>query len=207
MNCRLHGRTWRVALAAVVVSLSACSIREDSQPQNIPLDQRGGFGDVATGDAAVGDATIYLLGASGPDEQLLLRAVSRVDATNPEEILDSLVAGANEDEITRGLSTAIPPDLEIIEARAIGTRLTIDINDSLNELSERGLREALAQIVATSSEIDRVSQVRLRVSGENQGWPTGDGEITDRPLTIYDYPGFLETSQPNVPALPLEPQT
>ena len=47
-----------------------------------------------------------------------------------------------------------------------------------------------------------MQQVRLRVDGENQGWPTGDGEVTDRPLTIYDYPEFLETSQPDFPALP-----
>ncbi len=113
-----------------------------------------------------------------------------------------MLAGGNEDESALGLTSAIPADLEIEQARTVGTRLTIDINDALGELSDLGLRQALAQIVATASEIDQVQQVRLRVGGQNQGWPTGDGEVTDRPLTIYDYPGFLESSQPAFPALP-----
>ncbi|NKB42009.1 MAG: hypothetical protein GKR86_13430, partial [Ilumatobacter sp.] len=130
-----------------------------------------------------------------------LRAVSRNDATDAEELLTSLLAGANEDENALGLTTAIPADLAIEQARTVGTRLTIDINDALSELSDLGLRQALAQIVATAFEVDQVQQVRLRVNGQNQGWPTGDGEVADRPLTIYDYPEFLETSQPDFPAL------
>jgi spore germination protein GerM len=188
---------------ALVLGVSACSISEDAAPKDIPEDQRGNFGELATGDAAIGGSRIYLLSPAGTDDQSFLRAVQRSDATNPEELLDSLVAGANGDESADGLTTAIPADLVIAEASTVGTRLTIDINDALNGLSDRGLRQALAQIVATSSEIDQVQQVRLRVNGQNQGWPTGDGEVTDRPLTIYDYPGFLESSQPDFPALPL----
>jgi spore germination protein GerM len=188
-----------LALAALV---SSCAIQEDSAPRDIPIDQRGNFGELATGDAAEGGSRIYLLSPVGTDEQALLRAVSRGEASNAEELLTSLLAGANADENALGLGTAIPADLEILQTRTVGTRLTIDINDALNELSDLGLRQALAQIVATASEIDQVQQVRLRVDGRNQGWPTGVGEVTDRPLTIYDYPGFVESSQPDFPALP-----
>jgi spore germination protein GerM len=187
-----------VILAAV---LASCAIREDGAPREIPIDQRGNFGEVATGDAAEGASRIYLLSPVGTDEQPRLRAVPRSDAANAEELLTSLLAGANEDENALGLTSAIPTDLEIEQARTVGTRLTIDINDALSELSDLGLRQALAQIVATASEVDQVQQVRLRVNGQNQGWPTGDGEVTDRPLTIYDYPEFLESSQPDFPAL------
>ncbi|WP_040494820.1 GerMN domain-containing protein [Ilumatobacter nonamiensis] len=189
--------------AFAVVVLASCTITEDSAPTDIPVDQQGNFGELATGDAAVGGSRIYLLSPVGTDDQALLRAVPRSDATNPEELLTSLIAGANADESTTGLSSAVPADLEILDASTVGTRLTVDINEALAELSDQGLRLALAQIVATSSEIDQVRQVRLRVNGQNQGWPTGDGEVTDRPLTLYDYPGFLETSQPDFPALPL----
>lgn len=197
-------RRLMVALGVfAAVGLASCTISEDGAPRDIPIDQRGNFGELATGDAAVGGSRIYLLSPGGTDEQSLLRAVPRSDATNPEELLASLIAGANADESETGLSSAVPADLEILDASTVGTRLTVDINDALNELSDQGLRLALAQIVATSSEIDQVRQVRLRVNGQNQGWPTGDGEVTDRPLTLYDYPGFLETSQPDFPALPL----
>ncbi len=192
----------RTLLIVILAALFAsCAIREDGSPRDIPVTQRGNFGDPATGDAAEGASRIYLLSPVGTDEQPRLRAVSRNDATDAEELLTSLLAGANEDENALGLTTAIPADLAIEQARTVGTRLTIDINDALSELSDLGLRQALAQIVATASEVDQVQQVRLRVNGQNQGWPTGDGEVADRPLTIYDYPEFLETSQPDFPAL------
>ncbi len=185
-----------------VVALAGCAIREDAAPRVIPIEDRAAFGEIATGDVAEGGGRIYLLSPVGADEATQLRAVRRRGASSPGDLLESLLAGANEDETAQGLSSVIPSDLEILEARTVGTRLTIDINDALNELSGLGLRQALAQIVATAVEIDQVQLVRIRVQGENQGWPIGDGEITDQPLSIYDYPGVLETSQPSLPALP-----
>ncbi len=190
------------AVLTATIALSGCAIREDPAPRAISEEDRAAFGEIATGDVAEGGGRIYLLSPVAPDAQTQLRAVPRIEPANPEELLTSLVAGANEDESGRGLSSAIPSDLEILGARTVGTRLTIDINDALDELSDEGLRQALAQIVATAVAIDQVQLVRLRVDGENQVWPTGDGEGTTQPLSIYDYPGFLETSQPAFPTPP-----
>ena len=189
------------ALAATI-TIAGCAIREDPVPRAIPVEDRVDFGEFATGDAAEGGGRIYLLSPVAPEAPPQLRAVPRIEPANPEELLSSLVAGANEDESALGLSSAVPSNLEIVDARTVGTRLTIDINDALNELSDLGLRQALAQIVATAVAIDQVQLVRLRVNGEDQVWPTGDGEGTDEPLSIYDYPGFLETSQPDFPTPP-----
>lgn len=190
-----------LVIAAAVLT-AGCSIREDPAPRSIADEDRGSLGEIATGGVAEGGNRIYLLSSVGTDDQTQLRAVPRGGSASPVELLRSLLEGANEDESAIGLSSAIPNELQILDARTVGTRLTIDINDALNELSERGLRQALAQIVATAAEIDQVQLVRLRVNGENQGWPTGNGEVTDEPLSVYDYPGFLETSQPDFPALP-----
>lgn len=190
---------------SLVIAGTACSVREDAEPRIIPAEQRGDFADIATGEEAEGASRIYLVRPIGTEEQVQLRSVPRNEAATPADLLASLLSGANEDETAAGLSTAIPTDLEVNSARTVGTRLTLDINDALSELSDDGLRQALAQLIATASEIDQVQQVRLRVNGENQGWPTGDGVIADRPLSIYDYPGFLETSQPAFPALPASP--
>ena len=184
------------------LAMGGCAIREDPAPRAIPEEDRADFGEIATGDAAEGGGRIYLLSPVAADAQPQLRAVPRSEPANPQELLRTLVAGANADENALGLSSAIPTDLEILDARTVGTRLTIDINDALSELSDLGLRQALAQIVATAVAIDQVQLVRLRVAGENQVWPTGGGEGTDRPLSIYDYPGFLETSQPDFPTPP-----
>lgn len=195
-------RVHLIALLVAALGLSACAIREDAAPRAIPEEERASFGGIATGDAAEGGGRIYLLSPVAPDAQTQLRAVPRIEPANPEELLTTLVAGANPEESELGLSSAIPNDLEILSARTVGTRLTVDINEALNELSDDGLRQALAQIVATAVAIEQVQLVRLRVNGENQVWPTGDGEGTDQPLSIYDYPGFLETSQPSYPTPP-----
>lgn len=187
---------------AAALCVGGCAIREDPEPRAIPEEDRVFFGEVATGDAAEGVGRIYLLSPVAPDGQTQLRSVSRIEPANPRELLSTLVLGANEAESAIGLSSAVPPDLEINAARTVGTRLTIDINDALNELSDNGLRQALAQIVATAVAIDQVQLVRLTVEGENQAWPTGGGESSDQPLSIYDYPGFLETSQPDFPTPP-----
>lgn len=195
-------RRFVLLLLVGAVVATGCSIREDPAPRAIADEDRGSLGEIATGGVAEGGNRIYLLSSVGTDDQTQLRAVRRGGSASPLELLRELLDGANEDEGAIGLSSAIPAELDIIDARTVGTRLTIDINDALNELSERGLRQALAQIVATAVEIDQVQLVRLRVDGQNQGWPTGNGEVTDEPLSIYDYPGFLETSQPDFPALP-----
>jgi spore germination protein GerM len=90
----------------------------------------------------------------------------------------------------------------MLESTTVGTRLTLDFNDAITLLSDLGQREALAQIVATATGVEQIKQVRILVDGETRSWPISNGEVTDRPLSIYDYPGFVETSQPPYPALP-----
>lgn len=189
-------------LTAAALTLASCSISEDAVPRAISEDPADGFGVVAGGAAAAGDRVIYLLAPLGAEEQRRLRAVRRETSSDPREVLQELVNGENVEENAAGLNSAIPADLEIQSARTVGTRLTVDINDALSELSEIGLLQALAQIVATATEIEQVQQVRLRVNGDNRAWPTGDGEVSELPLTIYDFPEFLETSQPGFPTTP-----
>lgn len=198
-----RSRLMRVALVGLVLALSAgCAVREDGAPRDIPQD-RIRFGGGATGDAAAGASRIYLLTPPTDDEQRRLRAVPRVAETGgSEELLRSLFSGPNAEEVENSLGTALPPDIGLLSTRNVGTRLIVDIDNSLAELSDEGVRLALAQIVATASQIDGVNGVRIRVNGTDQAWPTGDGRLAIEALTVYDYPGFLESSQPPFPALP-----
>lgn len=192
-----------IALLAVLTIAASCSISEDGAPRDIPQDRIVGFGAGATGDVAAGASRIYLLTPPTEDEQRRLRAVPRVAETGgPEELLGSLFAGPNAEEVEGSLGTALPTEIVLLSARRVGTRLTVDIDNSLEELSDDGVRLALAQIVATASEIDGVTGVRIQVDGVNQTWPTGDGRLVDEALSVYDYPGYLESSQPPFPALP-----
>jgi spore germination protein GerM len=80
--------------------------------------------------------------------------------------------------------------------------LVVDVTPEITELSGELLVLAVAQIVFTADEIDGVRTVRLRVNGQDQRWPKGDGETRDGPLSVYDFPGLVQSAQPPYPAVP-----
>lgn len=186
----------------VVAMLSGCSIQPEAAPRDLPADRADVFGDPATGDIAAGANRIYLLAPTDPEAPQRLRSVQRDVRTGPFSVLSSLFAGPNAPERDIQLDTAIPSDIELNSVRAVGTVLTVDVTDVFNELTSDGLRLAVAQIVTTATDLDGVDSVQLRVDGEPRVWPLGDGELTGRPLTKYDYPGVVESTQPAFPAIP-----
>lgn len=195
-------RRWVPLSMLLLVFVTSCAIQPDASPKQVPEEQRSIFGEPETGDEAAGSNTVYLLAPSDPDGSQRLRSVSRDVPAAPGAVLRSLFAGPNEDERDSQLDTAIPADLELLSARSVGQILTVDVVDAFGELTADGLRFAVAQIVSTASSIDGVRAVQLRIEGEPRVWPLGNGELTDRPLTVYDYPGLIESTQPAFPAIP-----
>jgi spore germination protein GerM len=193
------------SLAPVLLALgllSACSIQPDASPNDLPAERAEVFGEVATGDEAAGTNRIYLLAPPDPEEAQRLRSVQRDVPTTPFSVLSSLFAGPNATELDTLLDTAIPSDVELLAARPVGQVLTVDLNDVFDELTPGGLRLAVAQIVSTATDIEGVESVQLRIDGEPRVWPLGNGELTNRPLTRFDYPGLVESTQPSFPAIP-----
>lgn len=195
-------RLLTAAFVAASLVVAGCTIQQDESSRIIPNEQRGQFGLQPTGDVAAGSNRIFLLAPASGDEQPRLRSALRGVPNDPEEIVKSLFAGPNADEQERGLSSALPDDLELLDARVLRRDLTVDVTDAFDQLTPDALRLAVAQLVATANEIEGVENLRLRIDGENQLWPLGDGENTDRVLTIYDYPGLIESSQPAYPGVP-----
>ncbi len=191
-----------VALSLTVAALAGCSIQPEASPRDIPAEAQGVFGGPVTGDEAAGTNRIFLLAPNDPNEPERLRAVSRDVPSSPSALLQSLFAGPNADEREARLDTVIPNDIELLSARPVGQLLTVDVNDVFDELTTDGLRLAVAQIVTTATVLPSVQAVELRVEGEDRVWPRGNGELTDRPLTAFDYPGVVESSQPDFPGIP-----
>lgn len=189
-------------IALAVASSAGCGIDSDSSPRDIPDEQLVEFAVEVSGDEAVGTSRVYLLAPSDPDEPPRLRAVSRDVANDADDLLTSLFSGPNTEEQEQQLGTALPREIELLSARTVGRVLTIDVTDVFGELTTGALRLAIGQIVVTASEIDGVEAVRVRVGGVTQVWPAGDGELTELPLTVYDYPGLVESTQPPLPAIP-----
>lgn len=191
-----------VALIVALIALVGCSIQPEAAPNDLPDERANVFGEPATGDEAAGTNRIYLLAPPDVDAPQRLRSAQRDVPTAPVSVLESLFAGPNADEREGGLDTAIPADVDLVAARTVGQVLTVDLNDVFDDLTPDGLRLAVAQIVSTATDIDGVQSVQLRIDGEPRVWPLGNGELTDRPLTRYDYPGLVESSQPAFPAIP-----
>jgi spore germination protein GerM len=194
-------RIWTLLVVAVSV-VSACSIQPEASPNDLAEERADVFGEPATGGEAAGTNRIYLLAPADPDAPQRLRSVQRDVPTAPEPVLESLFDGPNAAERDAQLDTAIPSDVELLSARPVGPVLTVDLSDAFGELTPDGLRLAVAQIVSTATEIDGVQSVLIRIDGEPRVWSLGNGELSEQPLTEFDYLTLVESSQPAFPAIP-----
>jgi spore germination protein GerM len=188
--------------ALALGAVTGCAIRPETMPNDLSEDRVVVFGDATSGDVAAGTNRVFLLAPADGDDPQRLRSVPRAVPASPTALLESLFAGPNVQERSARLDTAIPSGVSLLGARTVGTTLTIDVTDGFDDLTPDALRLAVAQIVATATGIENVERIQLRVAGEAEVWPLGNGELTDRALTIYDFPGLVESSQPALPAIP-----
>jgi germination protein M len=195
------------AFAAASVLLAACGIGTDDTPRDVPpAEQRQlGLGGGQGGGAAAGTARIYLL-VPGAGQTRSLQAVARDVAETPDAVLIALFAGANASEAAKQFRTAIPSGERLLSSRLQGGILRVDLSNEILQLSGSDLVDAVAQIVFTASGTSGVQGVKILVAGADQQWPAGDGALQARPLTVYDYPGLVVSSQPAYPAFPTPTQ-
>lgn len=202
-------RTVRVVLLAAALAFvaAACGVKNDSAPRDVPEAEQVDL--VSPQDQNAGEATgtqrIYLIGPDTNAFGAVLQGVSR-EASSATELMESLLAGANADEVAQQLRTAIPVGTRLLDAIPSGGTLRVDLSEEILQLSGSDLADALAQIVFTASEWQNVNQVRVLVNGAAQQWPIGDGTLQSTPLDVYDYPGRVASSQPEYPAIPPPPQ-
>lgn len=194
----------RCSLAAVLgVFALGCGIEPDAAPRDVPSDQRGLIEDpTAVAEPTTGDGRIYLLAPSEPGQQRQLRSVQRDVLARPDPLLTALLLGPSQREVEARLQTAIPSGTTIQSTRTAGNVLFVDVSDQINELAGDQLTLAVAQLVFTAAEVPGVQVIRLRVNGEDQAWPQGDGQTRVGDLRVYDYPGFAESAQPAFPSVP-----
>lgn len=190
-------------VAALALVTAACGVKNDSAPRDIPEPEQVDL--VSPQDQNAGQATgtqrIYLIGPDTNAFGAVLEGVPRT-ATSPRDLMTSLLAGANGEEVAQQLRSAIPVGTRLLDATPSGGTMRVDLSEEILQLSGSDLADALAQIVFTASEWPNVSQVRVLVNGAAQQWPIGDGTLQSTPLDVYDYPGRVASSQPEYPAVP-----
>ena len=198
----MTARRWWLLVVAGSLVAAGCAIRPQTGPSALPAEKTAVFGEPQTGDAAAGSNLVYLLAPADTDEPQRLRSVLRDVPPAPAAILGSLFAGPNAQERAEQIDTAIPADAALVSARRAGEVLTVDVTDAFDALTPEALRLAVAQIVTTATDIEGIQFVQLRIEGTPRVWPLGNGELTGRPLTAFDYPGLVESTQPDFPGTP-----
>ena len=192
-------------IGLTVMLLGACSIAGDSTPRDIAESDRAPLGGAAAPSvgANTGNDRVYLIAPDISGAARHLRSSQRSIGPSAALHLESLFGPLSVEESSARLRTALPDGQQLRSARlqANGT-LVVDISDDILALPSSGLIDAVAQIVFTAFEVDNVKRVRLLVSGVEQQWPGGDGALRAEPLTVFDFQGFIETTQPDFPAVP-----
>lgn len=189
-------------------ALGACGISSDDGPRNVPPanQQQLRVATDRSAGAATGTARIYLLAPEGAGQSQALQAVARDVSGNASEVISELLAGPNAQETVGQFRTALPAGLQLLSATRRGEVLRVDVSKELGELSGEALVAAVAQLVFTASGLDGVQSVKILIDGADQQLPAGNGELQSLPLTIYDYPGLVRSSQPAYPAIPTPAQ-
>jgi spore germination protein GerM len=197
-----------LGVVCVALAATACGISSDDAPRNIAVadqQQLGVAADRSAGEAT-GTARVYLLAPDAAGQTQVLQAVARDVEETAAALLSELFAGPNDDEVGRQFRTALPAGLQLLSTARRGSVLRIDVSPELGQLSGQVLVAAVAQIVFTASELEGVQSVQILIDGATQQWPTGNGELQSAPLTAFDFPGLVQSSQPAYPAIPSPPQ-
>ena len=191
-------------IGAGVIGLSSCSIDPEGTPRDIAVrdrqDLRVNFDQPAG--AATGSGRIFLLSPEIIGQPGTLQSVARDVGDTPAEAMRALFEGPNSEELQRRLRTAIPPGTRLLDVAQDGDELIVSVSSELQQLTSEALIDGVAQIVLTASEISGVSTVTIAIDGVPQQWPTASGELQSQPLTRYDFPGLMQTSQPSFPSVP-----
>jgi Sporulation and spore germination len=198
----LRRRTFVVGLLVIVAT--SCSIDPEGAPRDIAVHDRRDLTanfDQAAG-AAVGSGRIYLLSPEILGQPRTLQSVARDIENTPAAAMKALFEGPNTDELTALLRSAIPSGTRLLGVTQDGAELVVNVSNELQQLTGEALIDGVAQIVLTASGIKGVSSVSIAVDGVPQQWPAASGTLQSEPLTRYDFPNRVVSSQPAFPTVP-----
>lgn len=191
---RRSGISHAFAITAATLLLASCGLSEDGDPHaiargNLPPDllDPNPTSSTTLPPGETVPVTIYLLRETGEDTELVPVTRPVKDASDPGPRISALLS-AQPTEEEAGLSNAIPPEVELLEA-PLDTEtgeLTIDLSGEFSSIEGSELSKAFAQIVYTAAELEGVTSVRFRVDGEPRQAVDADGG-QQRSVDIGDY--------------------
>lgn len=123
--------------------------------------------------------------------RLAPREVMATDtATQAAAALAAVIAGPNPDELARGLSTEVPPDL-LATLILEGNSAIVDLQGSGDGSGTGDVTLGTAQLALAVLLVPGVDSVTFTVEGAPAEVPRGDGRVRPGPVTLVDYASLL----------------
>lgn len=120
------------------------------------------------------------------------RAVAASDAsTQAAAALSAAIAGPTTEELSRGLATEIPPDLQASLALD-GTEAVVDLRGPSDAVGGGNVTLATAQLALAVLLVPGVDAVTFTVEGVPAEVPRADGRVRSGPVTLADYATLLD---------------
>ena len=193
----------RLAVGAVLVGvLAGCGIPSQTEPSVIertsvpfslldPGHRQHETGDADTSETA---ATVYFV------KNKTLVGVQRGIRTGPmtsqaAAVLTAMAVGPDQDEQSRGLSTAVPPSLHLNVTQFRHRQITIEIASEPSGVTAAESPLTVAQIVLSLTSLPGVDKVQLTRDHQPIEAPLADGSLTSAPLTVKDYNVLRESDR------------
>ncbi len=202
---RRHRRSRSLLVSGLlIVAFSSCSIQAEGTPRDIAVRDRGDLRANFDQDAgaATGSGRIYLLSPEIIGQPRTLQSVARDVGDTPTDAMRALFKGPNSDEMQALLRSAIPAGTRLLDVTKDGGLLVVNLSSEMQQLTGEALIDGVAQIVLTASDLTGVSAVSIAIDGVPQQWPSASGELQSEPLTRYDFPALVVSSQPPFPSVP-----
>lgn len=174
-----------LAVAAVAVLLTGCGLPvEDSARSLDPAEAPYRLDEPARAATPAGPRRQRLYLVRGGELVPVPRTAS---ALTPQAVLTDLLAGPTATERTRGLSTALPVDVEVPEVRVEAGVAVVELPADGLGLGRSDDVLAYGQLVATLDATPAVQSVRFVSGGTPLAVPRGDGSLTSAPVSLADY--------------------
>lgn len=181
----------------VVVLLTACGVPQDDTPRRLDRDTAPfRIFERQVPPPPQGELQVELWFLRGEQPTAVTRPLELPGS--PRQVLEQLLLGPTQAELSDGLDSAIPGSLELVD-------LSVDDGVAvvtLDEIGEQVQVPAYAQIVATLDGRPGIEGVRFRTRDGDVQVPEGDGGLSSGPVTREDYAvllGLRPTPTPSPP--------
>lgn len=183
----------RLVLALAILAAAGCGVPvQDAptavRPDAVPSELLDPSARPADPSAEAGRATVVVQFVV---KDRLVGSVRRSPGTAVPERLDTVLRalreGPNEDEQARGITSALPPGLQLSIVAVQGPRAVVSLSGETDGRSATENVLAVGQIVLSLTSVPSVREVTFERDGVPVEALLADGALTTDPLTAADY--------------------